>query len=318
MSRILITGALGHIGSGFIHQIKPGEYTEVVLLDNMFTQRFPSLFNLPAGVNFTFIEDDVLTADLTTYFKGIDVVIHLAAVTNAEGSFDIQEKVEAVNYDGTIRVAEACVATNAKLIFLSTTSVYGTQDEAVDENCPESNLQPQSPYAKSKLRAEKHLEMLGQQNALKFISCRFGTIFGTSIGMRFHTAVNKFIWQACLGKSITVWTTAFDQKRPYLSLTDAIRAMKFIIEEDLFDNQVYNVLTLNATVREIVQAIRLLVPDLEISYVDSRIMNQLSYTVACDKFISRGFEFVGNLQNDIDESVRLLQGILKNRGSVAD
>jgi UDP-glucose 4-epimerase len=309
MYKILITGALGHIGSSLIHNIKPGEFREVVLLDNMFTQRFPSLFNLPEGVNFRFIEADVLTADLITILQGVDVVIHLAAITNAEGSFDIQEKVEEVNYDGTKRIADACIQTGTKLIFLSTTSVYGTQEEVVDENCLEKDLQPQSPYAKSKLKAEKLLTALAENSDLKFITCRFGTIFGASIGMRFHTAVNKFIWQACTGKPITVWRTALDQKRPYLSLTDAVAGLKFIVKENIFNNGIYNVLTVNSTVREIVEAIKRYVPDLEVSYVDSRIMNQLSYTVESEKFKSLGYTFKGNLENDVKETVKLLQNM---------
>ncbi|MDZ7646833.1 MAG: SDR family oxidoreductase [Cytophagales bacterium] len=163
MSKILVTGALGHIGSSLIHSIKQGEFDEVVLMDNLFTQRFCSLFNLPPNVNYTFVEEDVMTANLEERMKGVDIVIHLAAITNAEGSFDIQEKVEEVNYEGTKRVAEACIATGAKLIFLSTTSVYGTQENIVDENCLESELQPQSPYAKSKLKGEKLLKEMGEE-----------------------------------------------------------------------------------------------------------------------------------------------------------
>ena len=59
---------------------------------------------------------------------------------------------------------------------------------------------------------------------------------------------------------LTIWRTAYDQKRPYLDLSDAIRAIAHIIEHDLFDGRVYNVLTLNATVRNIVEAIRKLLP----------------------------------------------------------
>src|ERR1700704_5984440 len=64
---------------------------------------------------------------------------------------------------------------------------------------------------------------------LRCVIFRFGTIAGASIGMRFHTAVNKFAWQACLGIPITVWRTALHQKRPYLSLRDAVRALAFVL-----------------------------------------------------------------------------------------
>jgi nucleoside-diphosphate-sugar epimerase len=317
MKKLLITGALGHIGSRFIHALQPGDYAEVVLLDNLATQRYCSLFNLPAGVPFRFVEADVCTANLEPLLTEMDVVLHLAAITNAAGSFEIQDQVERVNFEGTERVARACVATGSKLIFLSTTSVYGTQDEIVDENCPAADLKPQSPYAASKLRAEQMLQSLGRDTGLQFVVCRFGTIYGTSIGMRFHTAINKFCWQACLGQPITVWRTALHQKRPYLNLDDAIQALKFIIATSHFDNEIYNVLTDNATVGEIIEIIRSYLPPTQIEYVDSRIMNQLSYTVASDKFRKLGFRFDGNLTRGIGDTIRLLQGISQQQSQVS-
>ena len=307
--KLAITGALGHIGSRLIHSLRPGEFDEVLLIDNLATQRFASLFNLPNGVRFRFVQADVLKADLTRLFDGIDVVIHLAAITNAAGSFDMQEEVERVNHVGTELVAGACAATKSRLIFLSTTSVYGTANDVVDENCAESELKPQSPYATSKLRAEKRLAELAQTSALRFVALRFGTIYGTSIGMRFHTAVNKFCWQACLGEPVTVWRTALHQKRPYLELGDAVRALRFVIEKDLFDGRVYNVLTDNATVGDIIEAIKKHVPDLRVEFVDSAIMNQLSYTVSCERFRSLGFRFEGNLVEGIRSTVELLRGV---------
>jgi nucleoside-diphosphate-sugar epimerase len=306
--KLAITGALGHIGSRLVHSLRPGEFDEVLLIDNLATQRFASLFNLPDGVRFRFVQADVLQADLTRLFDGMDVVIHLAAITNAAGSFEIQEEVERVNHVGTELVAAACLATKSRLVFLSTTSVYGTANEIVDEDCAESELRPQSPYATSKLRAEKRLAELAQTNDLRFVALRFGTIYGTSIGMRFHTAVNKFCWQACLGEPVSVWRTALHQKRPYLELGDAVRALRFIIERDLFDGRVYNVLTDNATVGDIVEAIKTCVPDLQVELVDSAIMNQLSYTVSTARFLATGFSYEGNLENGIRSTVDLLRG----------
>lgn len=307
--KVALTGALGHIGSGFIHRLQPGDYELVLLLDNLSTQRYCSLFNLPSGVPFRWVEEDVCTANLEDHFAGMDAVIHLAAITDAAGSFERQQEVERVNLEGTRRVAETCKACGCKLIFLSTTSIYGTQNEIVDEDCSESELRPQSPYAETKLRAERMLQSLGETGGLRFIICRFGTIFGPSAGMRFHTAVNKFVWQACLGQPITVWRTALKQKRPYLDLNDAVRALNFILKMDHFDNRVYNVLTSNATVEEIVNMIRSYVPNLQIEYVDSPIMNQLSYTVACERFKSLGFRFEGSLREGIRETVLLIRNL---------
>lgn len=322
MKRILLTGALGHIGSRFLASLRPGDFEDVVILDNLATQRYCSLFNLPEGVPYRFVEADVCTEDLDPHFEGIDVVVHLAALTNAAGSFEIQEHVEHVNCEGTRRVAEACVRSGSRLLFVSTTSVYGTQSATVDEDCPVADLRPQSPYANSKLRAEQMLAALGRAESLRYFVGRFGTIYGTSAGMRFHTAVNKFCWQAAVGQPITVWRTAMDQVRPYLELTDAVRAIRFVTESDLFDNRVYNVLTDNVTVRQIVELIRLKIPDAEVQYVDTRIMNQLSYRVSAERFSRQGFRFEGDLPAGIAETLRLLRaachGIRLPRGVRAD
>ncbi len=309
MANLLITGALGHIGSRFIRSLKPGEFDAVYMIDNLSTQRYASLYNLPEGVNFHFIEDDITSSDLDEYFNGIDVVIHLAAIVDATSSFEKAEEVEKVNYFGTERVAKACIRNGCKLFFPSTTSVYGVQDEFVDENCSFNGLKPQSPYAESKLKAELLLQDLGKQEGLKFVICRFGTIFGTSIGMRFQTAVNKFCWQAVMGLPITVWRTALHQKRPYLDLNDAINAIHFIIENNLFNAEIFNILTINLKVDEIYKCIKKFVPELKIEFVDSKIMNQSSYNLSCKKFCKLGFKIQGDIESGISDTIRLLKNV---------
>jgi len=311
--KIIVTGAIGHIGSYIIRDL--GSFfpkSTIVMIDNMMTQRFPSLFNLPSGVNYQFIEGDVSQMNLKSIFTGADAVIHLAAITDAAGSIDMAEELEANNFQSTLKVAESCIDSSAALIALSSTSVYGTQKDKVDENCSESELQPQSPYATTKLKEEELISALVKEKSLKAIHCRFGTIFGASPGMRFHTAVNKFCWQAVMNQPISVWTSAYDQKRPYLDLLDASRAIAFIIKNNIFDGQIYNVLTTNATVRQVVETIKEFVPNLEIEFVDNRIMNQLSYEVLCDRFKSKGFVFSGNMRKGIKDTIELLRNSNNN------
>jgi UDP-glucose 4-epimerase len=306
--KIVITGAVGHIGSYLIRDLAiqfPG--VNIVMIDNMMTQRFPSLFNLPDTGNFQFIEGDVRTLNLNSIFNDADSVIHLAAITDATGSFDKAVEIEENNYISTLKVATACLETNSKLITLSSTSVYGTQNEIVDEECGEDELQPQSPYAETKLKEEDLIASLHKNNDLKAVTCRFGTIFGVSPGMRFHTAVNKFCWQASMGIPITVWKTAYDQKRPYLDLYDASKAIMFIIQNDIFDGRIYNILTSNSTVREITDMIKEFVPSLSIEFVENKIMNQLSYEVSCERFKSQGFVFAGDLRRGIGETISQLK-----------
>ena len=306
--KIVITGALGHIGSKLIREI-PLTFPDakIVMLDNLLTQRYCSLFDLPAHVQYQFIEGDILTDDLVSLFEGAAVVVHLAAITNATDSFKNEEEVHNVNFKGTERVALACQQVGSALICPSTTSVYGSQLNEVDEDCPESDLKSQSPYAESKLKSERLLDMLGREEGLRFVTFRFGTIFGTSIGMRFHTAINKFCWQAVMGLSLTVWKTALNQHRPYLDLDDAVEAIKFTIKNELYDGRVYNAVTTNASISSIVDIISGYVPDISIDYVSTKIMNQLSYYVSSKRFCDKGFKFKGDLDKGIRETINLIK-----------
>jgi len=311
--KIVVTGALGHIGSRLIRKF-PSVFpnAQIVMLDNLLTQRYSSLFDLPSEGHYRFLEADILTADLVPVFAGADAVIHLAAITDAASSFGKANEVEEVNFTGTQKVAQACAEVGCPLFFPSTTSVYGPQGDTVDEACQIDDLSPQSPYAESKLKAEQYLRLLGEKEGLRFVICRFGTIFGTSVGMRFHTAINKFCWQAVMGQPLTVWRTALHQKRPYLDLGDAVDAIGFLICGNLFDQTIYNVLTVNTTVGEIVDMISSFVSDVSIEYVDTEIMNQLSYTVSNQRFKEQGFTSSGNLEQEIQETVRLL-GMARGR-----
>ena len=308
--KIAITGALGHIGSGLIrHLTAEFPSSSLIMIDNMMTQRYTSLFNLPLSGNYNFVDADVLELNLDHFFSGVDFVIHLAAMTDAAGSFAKKSKLESHNYQVTKRVVESCSRTHARLLFLSSTSVYGSANDVVSENCSMDELNPQSPYAETKIKEESLVKEFCDKKGLNAVICRFGTIYGKSPGIRFHTAVNKFCWQASLGLPITVWKTAYDQKRPYLDLFDACRAISFIIRNELFEGEIYNILTHNKTVHQIVDAISEFVPTLEIEFVKSEIMNQLSYDVSTEKFKSKGFVYKGDLKRGIKETLMLFNGL---------
>ena len=306
--KIVITGALGHIGSRLIRELPSGfSNTEIIMLDNLLTQRYCSLFNLPDNGKYCFIEKDVLDVDLKSIFDAANVVIHLAAITDATGSFKNKDQVEKVNYNATVKVAQACCEVNCPMIHISSTSVYGTQNKIVNEDCSLEELNPQSPYAVTKLKEEQFLKDLGVSEKLRFVICRFGTITGVSSGMRFHTAVNKFCWQAVMRQPLSVWRTALHQKRPYLVLSDAVEAIKFIMKQNLFNQTIYNVLTENLTVHSIVQFIEQHVLNVDLQYVDAEIMNQLSYEVSNSRFKNLGFKYNGSVKKSIAETIKILK-----------
>tara|TARA_B100000886_G_scaffold296356_1_gene223520 strand:- start:384 stop:1304 length:921 start_codon:yes stop_codon:yes gene_type:complete len=306
MKNILITGALGHIGSKFINNIKKNEFNKIVIIDNLYTQRYCSLFNLNKNINFQFIEKNILDASIEKYFKDIDIVIHFAAITDATTSFNKKKIVYDVNVKGTKKIINYCKKYNCKLIFPSTTSVYGVQNGKVDEDCSSNKLKPQSPYAQSKIEIENYL-LANKFNNFNFQILRLGTIFGISDGMRFHTAVNKFCYQASFNQELTVWKTAYNQKRPYLGINDAVRCIKFIIKRDLFYNNIFNVVTGNFTVKQIISYIKKDIKNIKIKYINQKIMNQLSYFVLNKKLSKTKFKFRDSISNEIKKTLHILK-----------
>lgn len=306
--KLVVTGALGHIGSRLIREL-PSAYpdAEFVLLDSLMTQRYGSLFHLPNGVCYRFVELDVSKADLAPHLADATAVVHLAAMTDAAYSHANSDEVERANLGATSRVADACAEAKCPMFHVSTTSVYGTDAGSVSENGPVSELRPQSPYAATKLSEERLLRDLGEARGLRFAICRFGTICGVSPGMRFHTAVNKFCWQAVMGRPLTVWTTALHQKRPYLDLADAVAAIEFVLKRNLFDRQVYNVVSENLTVSAIIEMIRARVADVAIELVESPIMNAYSYDVSDAKLRQLGFQIKGSVAACIAETIEILR-----------
>ena len=195
----------------------------------------------------------------------------------------------------------------SKLIHISSTSVYGKQTSLVDETCEKKFLKPQSPYADIKLIEERMLQKVSKN--IEYITYRFGTISGISSGMRFHTAVNKFCLNASLNDYITVYKTALNQYRPYLSLEDAFKVFKFTIEKDLFKNDIYNALSENCTVNQILQKIRKFKKKIKVKFVYSKIMNQLSYHVDKKKLNNEGLYLKKKIIIDIEDTMKLLKNI---------
>jgi nucleoside-diphosphate-sugar epimerase len=305
--KVVLTGGLGHIGSRLVRELpRFFDHLEVVIIDNLATQRYCSLFNLPGRARYRFVEGDVTAMELEELLAGADAVVHLAALTDPGASFDHPEAMERVNFAATQRVAETCARVGAALVHVSSTSIYGTAKHAVDEDCSPEDIAPQSPYADCKRREELLIERMCGDGSLQAMTFRFGTIFGISPGMRFHTAVNKFCWQAVMGKPLTVWRTALDQRRPYLDLGDAVRAVAFVIERRMFDGRIYNAVTANSTVREVTDTIRRHVPSLVVDFVDSRVMNSLSYDVHSSRLNAVGFEMRSSLDQGIADTLQLL------------
>jgi len=301
--KVLITGALGHIGSYVAENIhKISKVKETILIDNFESRRFNSLYNLNKKTKLKFFIRDLNNKESLNDFKNIDYLIHCASMTNAEKSFGRENEMYKNNLNCLRTVINFCNSKKVKLIHISSTSVYGKQAKVVDENCEKKYLKPQSPYAKIKLIEEN---LLKKQKKLKYTTFRFGTIAGVSKGIRFHTAVNKFCFNAALDENITVYKTALHQYRPYLSVRDAFKVFKFCIEKDFFKNDIYNALSGNFTVNQILNKIKKIKRKIKVSFVSSAIMNQLSYHVDNNKLNNEGLLLNSSLDTDIKNTLKL-------------
>ena len=305
---ILITGACGHIGSYFVENLyKIKKIKKAIMVDNIESNRFNSLFNINKKNKVEFYLKDLNDIKSLDEFKNINIVFHFASMTNAEKSFGKKKEMFSNNLNCLNTVVKFCEKTGAKLIHLSSTSVYGKQTDLVDETCEKKYLKPQSPYAKIKIMEENILKK--RTKFIKYNTFRFGTIAGVSKGMRFHTAVNSFCLNAAIGEKIKVYKTALHQYRPYLSLKDAFKLFKFCIENDFFENDIYNVVSNNFTVNQIINKIRKFKKNIKITFVNSAIMNQLSYHVDKKKLTKRGLFLESSLDSDIANTLNLFKNI---------
>ena len=304
--KILITGGLGHIGSYVIRNLNlPNTKITFYIYDNLISQRYCSIFNIKNNNTYKFNFSDLSKLKIQDLPK-VDCVIHLAAKTDAAQSHK-RKKEFSKNFKITKNIVSYCIKYGAKLIFASTTSVYGPQNNFVDENYKKKDLNPQSPYANTKLKEEVYIKKNMMNNS--YIICRFGTVFGSAPGIRFHTAVNKFCFQSSMGQAITVWSTAYKQFRPYLTLKDLNKALKTILSKNYFDNEVYNILSFNLTVQNIINEIKEYNTKLNIEFVKHPIMNQMSYKVSNKKFLKSypKFKFSNNFTKEIKEIIKLIK-----------
>ena len=302
---ILITGALGHIGSGLIENVtKIKNLKNIYLLDSARSNNLNILFNLRAKkIKFKFLFEDLNSKNsLNSIDRKIDIVVHLAAITNSEQSFKNKKLIFKNNFGIFKRIVNFCLKNKAKLIHLSSTSVYGQSTKIVDENY--KNLEPRSPYAEEKLMEENYLKGIKK---IRFITFRLGTISGISKGMRFHTAVNKFCLNTILNQEIPVWTNALNQPRPYCSLKDALNAIIKIINYNEFDNQIYNVLTKNYTVGQILNIIKSNKFEFKIKKTNTPILNQSFYGVSNKKFSKFKIKMSKGIEKDIAETLNMLK-----------
>jgi UDP-glucose 4-epimerase len=307
---ILVTGGAGYIGSRLLHTLASLESLQidrVRVLDNMREEKFPSLMNLPSGVDYEFVLGDIRNEDDIEAAMGddTDVVVHLAALCNATISFERRDATEEINYGGTVNVVRAArMAPSVKrFIYASTTSVYGPTSGIVDEESP---CLPASPYAEFKLKGEQDVLGLSTDTGgrLRPTVLRFATVYGYSPGLRVHTVVNIFAFRAAVGAPMEVFGSG-NQLRPFVHVTDVSRAIAFCMAEERTSDGIFNVVGENASVNQIIALLRRHFPRLRVVQADKEILNQISYEVDGDRLRAVGFTMLHTLKDGVEEYARL-------------
>ena len=156
--RALVTGAAGFIGSTLVDRLLNDGH-QVVGVDNLSSGRRSNLEQAAQNPNFTWIEDDIVTADLDGLLAHHqpEVVFHLAAQIDVRKSVADPIHDAKVNVIGTIRLAEAARKANVRKVVHTSSggSIYGTPHNFPTNES--TNTDPASPYAAGKVAGEIYL-----------------------------------------------------------------------------------------------------------------------------------------------------------------
>ena len=267
LKKILVTGGCGYIGSGLMRRLLDKGH-QVSCLDLLIygNDAVKSILN---NKNFKLIVGDIRDKKkVDQSMKNIDEVVHLAAIVGDKPCEAAPKAAYDINYNATKTVCEIAQENKVKkFIFASTCSNYGItpDDEFANE---ETQFNPVSLYAESKIDSENYLNSLSNNN-LKTFCLRFATVYGISFRTRFDLTINSFAYEAYKTKKISVF--ASETWRPYIHVNDINNIILAIIEKkNLEENRyIFNAgfSKENFTKRQIVDQLVKLLPDLEVEYI---------------------------------------------------
>ncbi|MCX7948454.1 MAG: SDR family oxidoreductase, partial [candidate division WOR-3 bacterium] len=174
--KVLVTGAGGYIGSVLVPKLLQRGY-EVIAVDRFFfgkdkLKQTDGLYIVQEDVRF--MKPDLL--------KGVDFVVDLVAISNDPTGERFNEATWQINYQARVRTAKLSKNMGVKRYILpSSCSIYGFQEEMVDEESPTN---PLTTYAKANEKAEKDILPLADKDFVVVV-LRQATVFGYSPRMRF-------------------------------------------------------------------------------------------------------------------------------------
>jgi nucleoside-diphosphate-sugar epimerase len=300
MSRILLTGGAGYVGSVLTEELLQSGH-EIVVYDN-FMYKQTSLNHLMHSRRLEVIKGDIRDLErIRSQVKWADIIIPLAAIVGAPACDRDPVTATAINKHAIVNMFKM-VSGSQRVLMPTTNSAYGSgaEDNTCDENSP---LKPISLYAKDKVEVEQELMLLPGST-----SFRLATVFGMSARMRLDLLVNDFVRRAAIDGFVVLFESHF--KRNYIHIRDVAQAFNLAIENPTnFAGEVFNVglTSANLSKRELCERIKVLVP--EFVFLESGLRkdpDQRNYIVSNSKIESRGFNAKFSLDDGIQE---LLKGI---------
>jgi nucleoside-diphosphate-sugar epimerase len=279
--RILITGNLGYIGSVTSEYLRNVGY-KVEGMDSGF---YRDCLLVPVKNEVTTNFKDIRDTEVFD-FEGIDVVVHLAALSNDPiGELDENLTFE-INYFGAVRVAEMAKRAGVKkFIFISTQSIYGISSSSDELDEDNSIKNPQTAYASSKWKAEQ--EILAMSDS-KFTSTalRPSTVFGWSPRLRSDIVFNNLLLSGLKNQRIDVHSDGTPW-RPIVHVMDLTRAIEACIKSDNRNiaGRAFNIGVLggNFTVKQLAEAAQECLGGIEIVFKTENVVDPRSYKVSFDR-----------------------------------
>jgi nucleoside-diphosphate-sugar epimerase len=307
VKKVLVVGGAGYLGSVICRELLNKKY-KVKVLDNLIYGD-NGVKPLYANKNFEFIKGDIRNiSDVVDAVRGVDAVIHLAAIVGDPAcAVDPEETLE-INYLATKNIVETCKYFQInRFIFASTCSVYGASSSPGDKLTEDSALNPVSLYAETKIECEKSILEAMDENFSPTI-LRMATLYGYSPNMRFDLAVNIMTGHAVFDKKITVF--GGDQWRPWLHISDAAQGFITCLKSplDKIRGEVFNILSENYKIIDVANIIKSVCKKADLQ-VSKKITDKRDYNVSFGK-IARKLNYQPKIK--LKEGVSEIKKIINN------
>lgn len=226
---VLVTGGAGFIGSHLVRALL-GRGDQVTVLDNFNEAYDPALKeqNLE-GLDIEIIHGDVRDrSSVETALRGIDSVVHLAALAGVRESLEDPAAYASVNVDGTVNLLEALRDRDRMpLVFASSSSVYGARTGGPFKETDSVDW-PESPYAATKRAAELMCHAAHQSWGQSVSMLRFFTVYGPR--QRPTMAISRFVRMALAGETIPLFGDG-SSARDYTYVDDAVGAVMAALDQ---------------------------------------------------------------------------------------